>query len=263
MSTLTPTMSTGHARRRSPLLKITRVEFKLVIRDVATVFFGLVFPALLITALAAVIPGFQNPEEDLGGLRVVDVYGPVVIGMTIATVALTILPAYLTQYRETGVLRRLATTPASPSSILSAQLIVNLTITLTGSILALLATVLIYDVDWPVNPFGLLTAFVLSTVAVFTLGLLIAAVAKNSRVASGVGMLVYFPMLFFAGVWTPGPAMPDGIRAIADFTHLGAATEAMTQPWLHGGWPDAKYLIVLAVWSIVGGFAAARLFRWE
>jgi putative toxin-antitoxin system antitoxin component (TIGR02293 family) len=98
---------------------------------------------------------------------------------------------------------------------------------------------------------------------ILLLALVIAAVAKNGRVASGIGMVVYFPMLFFAGVWTPGDTMPDGARAVADFTPLGAATEAMADSWVHGDWPSALHLLVLVGWSLVGGVAAAKLFRWE
>ncbi|NED98357.1 ABC transporter permease [Phytoactinopolyspora alkaliphila] len=251
------------AWRRRAVVKITMAEAKIMLRDVAAVFFAFVFPALLLIALGAGMPGFQDEAEELGGLRPVDVYGPVVIGLAIATTAFTVLPAYLALYRETGVLRRLAVTPASPAMLLAGQLVVNVLLATIGSIIALLAAVVLFDVELPGNPAGLALAFVLSTVASFSLGLVIAAVAKNGRVASGIGMVVYFPMLFFAGVWTPGDTMPDGARAVADFTPLGAATEAMADAWVHGDWPSTLHLLVLAGWAVVGGFAAARLFRWE
>ena len=43
-------------------------------------------------------------------------------GDTVATVGLTVMPAYLSTYRERGVLRRLATTPASPNHLLTASM---------------------------------------------------------------------------------------------------------------------------------------------
>ena len=66
----------------------------------------------------------------------------------------------------------------------------------------------------------------------------------------------------FAGVWTPGPAMPDAIRTIADFTPIGAAAQAMTDAWL-SGWPSAQHVLVLAFWAVGTTVAAVRLFGWE
>jgi ABC-2 type transport system permease protein len=61
---------------------------------------------------------------------------------------------------------------------------------------------------------------------------------------------------------TPGPAMPELARTIADLTPLGAAAEAMSDAWF-GDWPSPLHVAVLAGWSVLAGAAAARLFRWE
>lgn len=250
------------------LAKITTTESKLVLRDGASVFFGLAFPAFLLVALSFVIPGFMDPIEDpgmpehLAGLRPVDIYPPVVLGLAITTVAFTMVPVYLASYREQGVLRRLATTPASPRTLLTAQLLVNLAILSAGSAATALAAVTLLDVASPQNPIGVLLGFLLGTVACFALGLIIAAIASNARAASAMAMILYFPMLFFAGVWTPGEAMPDGARAIADLTPVGAAVEAMTDAWF-GDWPSTLHLAVLVAWTAAATAAATRLFRWE
>jgi hypothetical protein len=46
-------------------------------------------------------------------------------GDAVATVGLTVMPAYLATYRERGVLRRLATMPASPNHLRTAQMMVK------------------------------------------------------------------------------------------------------------------------------------------
>lgn len=253
---------------QNTLTKLTTTESRLMFRDVATPFFGIVFPGMLLAALAVVLPGFtdiiDDPEApaEMIGLRPVEIYLPVVLALALATVALTILPVYLATYREQGVLRRLSTTPASPRDLLSAQLIVQLCILTIGAAVAVLVGIIGFGVNLPSNPPALVVTFVLATVAAFAVGLVIAAVAPNARIASGIGMIVYFPMLFFAGVWTPGPSMPDAARAIADFTPIGAAAEAMSDAWA-GDWPNPLYLAVMAGWAVLAGFVAARLFRWE
>jgi ABC-2 type transport system permease protein len=93
-------------------------------------------------------------------------------------------------------------------------------------------------------------------------GMLVAALASNSKAASAIGTLVYFPMMFFAGVWTPGPTMPDVAQRIGDFLPLGAASSALQDAWA-GDFPSALHLVVMIVWTVVCGVGAARLFRWE
>jgi ABC-2 type transport system permease protein len=56
--------------------------------------------------------------------------------------------------------------------------------------------------------------------------------------------------------------MPDDLRAVADFTPMGAVAEAMTAAW-DGGWPSALHLIVMAAWAVGATAVAARVFRWE
>ncbi|WP_207782527.1 ABC transporter permease [Phytoactinopolyspora limicola] len=263
MSTTTAQHTASKIRYPSILTKVTAVESKLLLRDPATIFFGLIFPTLLLVGLGSLMPDFREADPDLGGLRPVDVYAPVALTLAIVTVAIAILPAYLAAYRAEGVLRRLATTPAPPSVLLNAQLIVNMVILVIGSAVAIAAALLVLDVERPGNIGGSLVAFAAGTVACFSVGLLISALAKNGKAANAIGMSTYFPLLFFAGVWTPGDTMPSGVRAIADFTPTGAAVEALSEAWIHGGWPSALHLAVLVAWAVVVGFIAARTFRWE
>lgn len=242
--------------------RLTIVESKLFLRDPTGVIMGVAFPALLLLVLGLALPGFQDVADDLDGLRPIDIYLPITLAMAIATLGVTVLPNYLATYRERGVLRRLATTPVGPVKLLGAQLAVNVAATVVAVALAIAVSAAVFGVDMPQQPIGFLLAFLLGTGAVFAVGLLIAAVAPRAKTASGIGMLVYFPMLFFAGVWTPGPVMPDVVRRISDFTPLGAASQSMQDAWT-GSFPQALHLGVMVVYIVGIGALAARLFRWE
>ena len=97
----------------STLTTLTLTEAKLFRRDGVSLFFGLLFPPLLLLVLGAFFPGFRAANADLGGLRLIDVYLPIVLVLTLATPALSTLPTYIATYRERGVLRRMATTPSA------------------------------------------------------------------------------------------------------------------------------------------------------
>ncbi|GAA0801276.1 transport permease protein [Spirilliplanes yamanashiensis] len=241
---------------------MTRTGARLLLRDPGAAFFALGFPALLVLALGAALPGFREAADDLGGLRPIDIYVPIIITMAVATCGLNTLPTYIAGYREKGVLRRLATSPVRPVTLLGAQLLVALVAMLAAVAIAVGLALAVWRVVAPAAPARLLLAFVLGTAATFAVGLVLAAVLPDARTAGGVSMLVYFPMLFFAGVWTPGPIMPDAVAAVATFTPLGALSQAMQDAWT-GAPADWVPFAVLAAYTVGLTALAARLFRWR
>ena len=231
-------------------MKLILVETKLYYREPVVAFFSIIFPALLIVVLGKASPGF-----------VVADYFPILLALAIATVTVVSLLSLLASYRERGVLRRLAATPVSPTSLIVAQLVVNLGALLLGVLLAYVASVVLFGLGAPGNVPGLLLAFLLGTLGMAMIALFIASVVPTQKASVGWGALAYYPMMFFAGVWT-GPATPEVVRRIADFTPLGAASHAMQDAWA-GAWPRPLHLIVMAAFAAAFGAAATRLFRWE
>lgn len=244
------------------LKKLTIVEAKLFGRDLPAVFFGLLFPALLLFVLGAFMPGFRDPTDDLGGLRPVDVYAPIVLAFALVTAGISTLPTYLASYRERGGLRRLALTPARPSRLLLALVVVQLGTALLAAVTAIVVAVIAFGIDPPQHPVGFLVAFLLAGSSLFAIGFVVGVVAPSTSAATGLGLLLYFPLLFFAGVWFPRDAMADGLRAVSDATPIGAGVQALQDAWF-GAAPAASNLAVMAAFAIVAGLLAVRLFRWE
>ena len=94
------------------------------------------------------------------------------------------------------------------------------------------------------------------------LGVLIAALAPTGRVAGGIGTLLFFPLMFFAGLWIPRAMMPATLRHIGDYTPLGAAVQSL-QDSMRGYWPPPAALAVLAAYAVVFTVAGTRFFRWD
>lgn len=243
------------------LYKLTWNELRLFLREPFAVFFAVLFPTLVVLIIGSV-PGFREPSKDLGGLRVVDLYVPISIALSLALLALTALPSYLGTYREKGILRRLAVTPVPPARLLVAQLLTNVIMAVVSTTLLVLVSRIVFDVAVPRQILGYVAAFLLAAAALFAIGLLVAALAPNGRAASSIGMVLYFPIMFFAGLWIPRAAMPIALRHVSDFTPLGAAVQAL-QDTTNGSWPQPLQLAVMAAYVILFGLMAARLFRWE
>jgi ABC-2 type transport system permease protein len=243
------------------LAKLTFTESKLFLRDPMAVFFAVAFPPLLLAILGA-IPAFREPSEDLGGLRVIDLYVPIMVGFVLAMLAISVVPTYLATYRERGILRRLSTTPVQPAGLLLAQLAMALVMALVAVVGVLGVGVVAFGTSVPRQPVGFLVALVLAAAALLAVGLLVAAVAPSGKAASGIGTMLFFPLMFFAGLYFPREAMPPVLRDISDFTPLGAGVQAMSDASA-GAWPQPLHLAVMAAFAIVASLAAAKLFRWE
>lgn len=241
--------------------KLTVVEAKLFVREPMSIIFGLLFPPLLLLGVGSFIPDIREPIEGAGGLRGVDVYAPVMLVFALTMGGIAALPGVLTSYRERGVLRRIHTTPARPSALLVAHVLVNLASAVLASILAVAVAALAFDIALPQRLGDFALAFVLAAAAVFSLGLLIAAVAPSASAGQMIGTLLWFPVMFLAGLWFPREAMPEVMRTVSDFSPVGAAAQAFQDAWF-GTVPEVSSMTVMAVWALVAGAVAAKLFRW-
>ncbi|WP_020520237.1 ABC transporter permease [Catelliglobosispora koreensis] len=238
---------------------LIRTEFKLYLRDISSVFLGIVMSPMILAILGS-IPSFRAPDPALGGRSVIALYVPILLGVTITMVGLTTMPIPIATYRERGILKRFATTPARPGDVLMSQALVQLAILFTGSLLVLGIGRAAFGVSVPRNLGAFVVAFILCCAASFGIGLVLASL-RSSKVAQGIGTVLFFPLMFFGGLWVPREVMPETIRGISDFTPLGAGVQAM-QDASAGSWPQWLHLGVLAGYGIIAWLVAKKLFRW-
>jgi ABC-2 type transport system permease protein len=248
--------------RRTPLRTLTLTELTLFVRERAGLFWGIGFPVVLLIIFGA-IPAFRKPvTAGEPHVSVLDAYVPILLAFSLAMIALNVIPPVLAGYREKGVLRRMATTPVGPVRVIAAQLIVDAAMTAITMIVVLAVARVAYEVPFPRQAGGFAVALVLGAIALLGLGLLLAAVVPTGRGANAAGAILFFPMMFFAGLWLPIAAMPSALRHISHVTPLGAAVQAMTDAW-QGQWPHPLQLVALAGYAVIFPVAAVRLFRWE
>jgi ABC-2 type transport system permease protein len=243
------------------LSRLTITESKLFLRDPTTVFFVLAFPPLLLIVLGAV-PSFREPSPEFGGLRFIDLYAPVVIAMALAMLALNGLPQAFATYREKGILRRMATTPVRPSVLLGAQLLMCTVMSVIVMVVVLVIGRVGFDVALPKQVPAYALVYLLCVLSMLTMGLLVASLAPSGRGAGAIGSVLFFPVLFFAGLWVPRAGMSEVLRRISDFTPLGAGVQSL-QDAAAGHWPQLLHVAVMLGWTLLAGGLAARYFRWE
>ncbi len=244
----------------SAFWKLCITEAKLAWRTPVGIILGLGVPILLLIVFAN-IPMFTQANPDLGGRTVLSLYAPILSMFALAWLGLVSLSMPLASYREQGVLRRMSTTPAPPSWVLGAELLVNLGVALVALLLINLG-IRLFGVSAPQEVGGYVLAMVLAVAALFAMGTWIAAFARTGQTANAIGQILLYPMMFFAGLYFPREMMPNTLRHISDWTPLGAAVQAL-QSAMEGAFPAARPLLLMAAYAVVFGILAVRQFKWE
>ena len=252
-----------HRRRRARAFwLLAATEAKLAWRLPTGLIFGLALPALLLVIFGS-IPALTRPKEQFGGISFFSLYAPTLILLVLLVLGLLSLPMQLAGYREQGVLRRMWTTPVAPAFLLAAQLALNLALAAAGMGLVLGVGAGAFGLVLPADVGGFMLSVVLSAAALFALGLCVAAVAGTTQLATGIGLGLFYPLAFFAGVYFPLTVIGSNlVNQISEALPSGAAFDALHASFL-GHFPSGEALGVLAGYTVVFAAAAVRWFRWD
>jgi ABC-2 type transport system permease protein len=234
-------------------------EAKLVFREPITWLAAIALPTVILLIFGSMF-GPATPDPALGGLRFIDVFVPSLVVITVGTLGIQTLPIRLATYREKGVLRRLSTTPVHPFRLLVAQLAIYMVTAVIALVLLVIVANVAYAVPLPSQPVYYVVAFLLGMASLFAIGLLVAALAPSSRVATAVAIPMFFIVMFLGGVYLPRVYLPDILVKIGDFTPPGV--QGLQDAWL-GTVPQVAPLLGMGLLTVVVGVLAVRLFRWE
>lgn len=243
-------------------LALIRAEAKMVLRDTS----GLVVPIGL-PILLLIMNGLGEATDtvlpDAGGRTVFDVFViPVILAVVVGTIGVINMPSFLASYRRSGVLRRLAVTPASPAMVLIAQVVIGFIQTAFGVALALGAAMLLFDAQLPVNLPAALGVFVLGTLALYALGMVVASLAPTPNSAVALGLIGFFGIGALGGMFGAVQNLPGPLADIGQALPFGAMVEGLSAAWAGAPIPTSSLLWLTAA-IIVGTAVAARFFRWS
>lgn len=242
------------------LLKLTWTELKLQLREPLATFFTLIFPLMLLVVFGSIFG--NEPEAFLGGFGQVDLSLPGYIGLIVGTVGLLSIPLTLANYREQGILRRYQATPLRPSTVLWAQVAVNVLMTALGIAILVVAGRLLFDLRPPTLTLAMVPAIALASFSFFAIGFMMAGVMPTPRSAQAAGMALLYPMLFLSGAAMPRQIMPETMQRIAEFLPLTHVVILLEDLWFAGDWNTISLGVVFLM--LVAGLVITRYtFRWE
>jgi ABC-2 type transport system permease protein len=221
--------------------------------------FVFLFPVLLFLLLGTVYNG------DYKGHPLPDYLVAGILGYGVANTAFGGLAILLVIRRESGLLKRIRSTPLPPTTYLAAVLASTLLVFALQAVAIVILGRLLYDAKLPSEPLSLVLALVLGAAAFAALGIALAALIRSAEGSSPIVNVVVLPMTFLSGGFGPTRDYPEVLRVIADVLPLKYLIDMVISIYLDNEtiWKQGTAAAVVAAWGIVGLVVALRAFRWE
>jgi ABC-2 type transport system permease protein len=247
-------------RSRSGFTELLKVQAKLAVREPIGLLAGIGLPVVLLAVFGFISKQVPGNVGDTS-LTIIDLWTPTILVLAFLFIAIS-LPNTLVRDREIGWLRRVSTTPLHPAMLLAAQLIIDLALAAAAIVIVILGGALVFgaSLDVQLLPFGV--SLLLALAEIFALGLALVALVPTQTVASVVGGVVTFVLLFLAGLWVQPTQVGGPLATIMYYSPSGAAAKALLDAVFNGS-PSYAALITMAVYTVLFGLIAIRYFRWE
>src|SRR5690606_20747743 len=158
------------------------------------------FPLVFLLAFAVIYRNDPEPlTARLGALLTVTALGGACFGLPTAIVA----------ERERGVWRRYRASPRGQAVFVVGQVASRLVHLVTAGTLQFGVAVVLFGMPFPPFPGSLLTAFLVVSLALISLGLIIAMIANSVPAVQALGQCVFLPLLMIGGIAVPVESLPD------------------------------------------------------
>ncbi len=232
-------------------------NLRLTFRDRTVLFFNYVFPLVFFFIFG------QLSRADRGGAAAEVVTMVLTIGVLGGGFFGAGIRAVVD--REQNILRRFKVAPITPGPIVASSLVAGLTHYVPVAIGIVGLGHFLYGMPWPERWISLAIFLAVGVVAFRAIGGIIASVSNSMAESQIIIQLLYFPMLFLSGATFPISILPEWVQIVSQFlpsTHLFSGLQTILvrkEGLIENGFP----LLALVVTTIVGGFIAIKLFRWE
>ena len=237
-------------------------ELKLNIRNMNMVIFAVIMP-LVVLIILGIIYGTKPAEEGAEYTFMEQSFGAL-CAISMCAGGLMGLPLVVAEYREREILKRFQVTPVSPLKLLFAELSIYVVYCIASMITLFPAAMLIWNVRMKGSFFAFLGSWLLTMISTLSIGMMVGGVAKNSKSASVIASLLYFPMLVFSGVTLPFEVMPPVLQKIVSVFPLTQGISLMKPTFL--GLQSENSWIAVAVMAAVTAVCtgiAVKFFKWE
>ena len=237
-------------------------ELKMSLRGMDMPIFAVIMPIVVLIILGIVFgqkPAFEGAEysfldQSFGALCSIAICAGGVMG----------LPLVISDYRSKQILKRYQVTPIKPILVL----MVEVAMYVIYAVVSLISLFLIASCFFGFKmrgSFGLfLLGYLLVMISMFSIGMMVGGIAKNSKIAGVIASALYFPMLVFSGATLPYEVMPEAMQRIVDILPLTQGIKILKNAAL--GLPIGDVtaaIIIMLVIAVICSIISVRFFRWE
>lgn len=192
-------------------------NFKEILRDPLTLFFGLGFPLVLIGLLSLIQANIPVPLFEIGHLTPgVTVFGLSFITLFTATV--------ISKDRGSSLLQRLYTTPMTPLDFILGYTLPIIPIALGQGIVCYIAA-LALGLEWSVNILFALLVNIPVSLLYIAMGLLFGSILGDKQVGGICGALLTNLSAWLSGIWFDLDLVGGVLKKIAGFLPFVHAVE--------------------------------------
>ncbi|MGN0289850.1 MAG: ABC transporter permease [Lachnospiraceae bacterium] len=237
-------------------------ELKLNIRNMNMVIFAVIIPLVVLVILGFIYgtkpatdgATYTFMEQSLGALCTISICAGGLMG----------LPLIVSEYRERKILKRFQVTPVSPIKLLAVEFAIYVVYCLISMLTLIPVAMLIWNVRINGSWFAFIGSWLLTMVSTLSIGMMVGGVATNSKSASVIACILYFPMLIFSGATLPFEIMPTAMQKIVSIFPLTQGIQLMKSTSLglliENVW--LPVVVMVAVTVICTGIAV-KFFKWE
>lgn len=242
-------------------ITLLKIEGSLGLRCPDSLIFGIGMPVVVLLLI-----GMVAGEQVVDGSEYTFIQGAFasLITVGICATAFMGLPLTLANYRDKKILKHFFVTPVSPMLLLFVQVCLGIFISLLSAGIVTICSILVFGYHMEGNVLLFIGAFGLILVSMYSMGMVIASVCPNVKVANVVCTFVYFPMLFLSGATIPYEIFPKVVQNIANVLPLTHGVKLLKNVSLgiHNEQMVVSVIFLLIV-TVIGCIISIKMFRWE
>ena len=228
-------------------ITMLKTELKLSLRGMDMFIFAICMPIVVLVAIGIIYgskPAFEGAnytflEQSFGAITSIAICAGGVMG----------LPLVVSDYRSKHILKRFKVTPIDPIVILLVQVVIYALYSLVSMISLFLVAKLFFKFNMQGSVLNFILGWLLVMISMFSIGIMVGGISKDSKIAGVIASALYFPMLIFSGATIPYEVMPNIMKNIVDVFPLTQGIKILKSATL--GQPVENIIIPIFIMLII------------
>ena len=239
-----------------------KTELILSLRGMDMFIFAICMPIVVLIVLGLIFgdkPAYSGAEftflqQSFGALSAISICAGGVMG----------LPLVISDYRSKQILKRFHVTPVKPIIILLVQVTIYALYSVASLILLYVVAKIFFGFVMNGSLLLFLIGWLFVMISMFSIGLMVGGIAKNTKSAGIIASILYFPMIIFSGATLPYEVMPIALQKFADVLPLTQGIKILKATTVGQPMDDiiVPILIITAI-ATACSFIAVKWFKWE